>query len=122
MTLTRFEHLRSRLSPTALLLFWLTTTISNAIALRTSILSGNNLGKGPQFMDFVFFATAFSFSLVAFILECFPKSNDGYTQIDQDENPCPEVTANIFSRFAFHWIDPLMKLGYSKELEMEDLW
>lgn len=42
--------------------------------------------------------------------------------VDDVDNVSPEGTANIFSRLVFHWMDPLMKLGYSKDLVMEDLW
>lgn len=45
-----------------------------------------------------------------------------YISLDEDPNPCPESSANIFSRASFHWMNALMKLGYSKNLTMEDLW
>ncbi|WRT70501.1 uncharacterized protein IL334_007499 [Kwoniella shivajii] len=34
----------------------------------------------------------------------------------------PEPKANIFSRIVFHWVTPIMRAGYSRPLEAEDLW
>ncbi|ORX37805.1 P-loop containing nucleoside triphosphate hydrolase protein [Kockovaella imperatae] len=34
----------------------------------------------------------------------------------------PQDTANPLSRLFFHWITPLMKVGYSRPLQAEDLW
>lgn len=35
--------------------------------------------------------------------------------------PCREETASLLSRWSFSWVDDLLKLGYSKSLEAEDL-
>lgn len=35
--------------------------------------------------------------------------------------PNPRDTANIFSVLVFSWVIPLLKEGYSKSLETEDL-
>ncbi|KAJ3300226.1 Multidrug resistance-associated protein 1 [Borealophlyctis nickersoniae] len=45
-----------------------------------------------------------------------------YLTLDEDLNGSPEETANIFSRLSFYWMEPLMRLGYRKHLEMDDLW
>ncbi|WVQ63105.1 uncharacterized protein L199_001256 [Kwoniella botswanensis] len=34
----------------------------------------------------------------------------------------PEQKANILSRIVFHWVTPIMRAGYSRPLEAEDLW
>ena len=60
--------------------------------------------------------------LIIFSLELTSKPKYLYVTPGEDDNPCPEITANIFSLLSFHWMDPLMKLGYSKDLEMDDLW
>lgn len=71
---------------------------------------------------FVLLATEQSFALLAFILQMIPKYGNYYRSLDDTVNMSPEATANIFSRLVFHWMDPLMKLGYSKDLTMDDLY
>ncbi|CAL8468910.1 g8451 [Coccomyxa elongata] len=39
-----------------------------------------------------------------------------------DETICPEATANIFSTITFSWVGGLMKKGYKKPLQFEDMW
>ncbi|WVW81052.1 hypothetical protein I302_103043 [Kwoniella bestiolae CBS 10118] len=36
--------------------------------------------------------------------------------------PFPEKNANILSRIVFHWVTPIMRAGYSRPLEADDLW
>ncbi|CAG8480040.1 2241_t:CDS:10 [Ambispora gerdemannii] len=61
---------------------------------------------------------------ILFVLELLPKPKSEYEYLggEENENVCPEETANIFSRLTFYWMTPLMKLGYSKYLTFEDLW
>ena len=35
---------------------------------------------------------------------------------------CPEGKANFFSKLIFHWQGPLMRTGYARPLELNDLW
>ncbi|CAK7197677.1 ATP-binding cassette transporter yor1 [Sporothrix eucalyptigena] len=35
---------------------------------------------------------------------------------------CPEDKANFFSKLIFHWQGPLMRTGYSRPLELNDIW
>ncbi|KAL1902719.1 ATP-binding cassette transporter yor1 [Sporothrix stenoceras] len=35
---------------------------------------------------------------------------------------CPEEKANFFSKLIFHWQGPLMRTGYSRPLELNDIW
>jgi hypothetical protein len=52
-------------------------------------------------------------------------SQSGYQIIeggDEARDSCPEITANFISTLTFSWLNALMKLGYSKPLELEDLW
>jgi hypothetical protein len=82
-------------------------------------------------------------SITIFILENHPKPKPYYASLlsshyrldtddeedlakstipEDDDISSPEMHANIFSRLSFHWMDKLMKLGYAKDLEMDDLW
>lgn len=40
----------------------------------------------------------------------------------QDEQECPENTANIWSRLSFWWMNPMMSTGSKKFLTENDLW
>ncbi|KAJ3092332.1 hypothetical protein HK102_008482 [Quaeritorhiza haematococci] len=118
--LHHLEHLRSRLSSTILLLFWLITIVVDAIKIRTLILLDYPNLNTPYF---AVYASVVGLSIVAFALENIPKPKNYYLSLDDEcLNVCPEVTANIFSRLSFHWMDSLMKLGYKKDLDMDDLW
>jgi ATP-binding cassette, subfamily C (CFTR/MRP), member 1 len=35
---------------------------------------------------------------------------------------CPEHTASVFSRLTWHWMQPLMNVGYKRPLEKNDIW
>ncbi|KAI9339681.1 P-loop containing nucleoside triphosphate hydrolase protein [Obelidium mucronatum] len=50
------------------------------------------------------------------------QSADGVEVSLEGNIESPELYANIFSTLTFHWMDGLMKLGYEKDLEMDDLW
>ncbi|WVF68119.1 hypothetical protein IAT40_002882 [Kwoniella sp. CBS 6097] len=38
------------------------------------------------------------------------------------DQPLPETQANFLSKILFHWVTPIMRAGYSRPLETEDLW
>lgn len=35
---------------------------------------------------------------------------------------CPEYNANLFSKLTFQWMHPLMRVGYKRPLEKNDIW
>eukprot|EP01046_Picozoa_sp_COSAG06_P088317 COSAG06_NODE_34740_length_470_cov_0.660377_1_plen_75_part_10 len=37
-------------------------------------------------------------------------------------NPCPEDTASLLSRALFLWNDELIRKGYERPLQREDVW
>ncbi|KAJ1541611.1 Multidrug resistance-associated protein 1, partial [Cladochytrium tenue] len=136
--LHHLEQLRSAVGSTALLLFWLFQIIADVIVLRTQALiamEGNSSGEDRWRV--VLTATTVILSAIVFALENLPRnhhlyklvpsgdvSEDDATAVGESEKPqdSPEAYANIFSRISFHWMDPLIKLGYKKDLGMEDLW
>ncbi|KAJ3096968.1 hypothetical protein HDU97_005396, partial [Phlyctochytrium planicorne] len=147
--LHHLEHFRCSIGSTALLFFWLFDLVSSSIRLRTLWLSGNFLLLTSSMLTIVQLSALDGpltwpapvlelsirtlmvvFTLIIFILENLPKPKPYYSSLPSSvedaereaQDNCPEVHANIFSRLTFHWMDPLMKLGASKDLEMEDLW
>ena len=43
-------------------------------------------------------------------------------RIEQDTKPSPELSANIFSRLVYEWLNQLMKVGYKRPIEYSDLY
>lgn len=41
---------------------------------------------------------------------------------EYEQQSCPRLRANIFSRLTFSWLTPMVKLGKRKFLTEEDLW
>ncbi|KAJ3266425.1 hypothetical protein HDU77_001036 [Chytriomyces hyalinus] len=122
------EHSKSRVGSTPLLLFWLFTIVTNSILVRTAFLTDYI----PEIHGYVLLFQLVV-SVPVFIMENLPRPRPRYSLLradgsieGEDSNvdalESPEQYANIFSRLTFHWMDALMKLGYQKDLEMEDLW
>ncbi|KAJ3017793.1 UNVERIFIED_CONTAM: hypothetical protein HDU68_011483 [Siphonaria sp. JEL0065] len=120
------HHARFRVGSAALLLFWLAELVASAIRLRTAVLTDL-----PDAI-IALLAAQIVGALLVFILENQPRPKQPYRLLRQsadgvevslaDDLESPELYANIFSTLTFHWMDALMKLGYSKDLEMDDLW
>ncbi|KAJ3066653.1 hypothetical protein HDU98_010066, partial [Podochytrium sp. JEL0797] len=131
---------RFKVGCSAVLVFLLLHLAALAIQLRTSF----NDTHSPLSTKAVLVAV-FALALPLFVLENQPRpklsTDNKYTPISQTDDEetevqtmaedddakllpqeSPEEYANIFSRLSFHWMDGLMKLGYKKDLEMEDLW
>jgi hypothetical protein len=70
-------------------------------------------------------------SLIMLSLEFYPKQRL-YISLDEDivfpyiliyyQDASPEETANLFSKIYFQWMSPLMSKGYTKLLDMHDLY
>jgi len=69
-------------------------------------------------------ATVAILGFILWVLECVgPEHEPGaYHPIGKDINESPFITANVYSRWTFHWMDGLMKLGAKRPLEEEDVY
>lgn len=76
-----FEHMRSRISSTVMLLFWSLMEIVSAIRLRSLIIRGGNVTDPIGFWLFV---SQMTIVLLVFILEMIPKPRDYYISLDED--------------------------------------
>ncbi|KAF9208960.1 hypothetical protein BGZ59_010357, partial [Podila verticillata] len=56
--------------------------------------------------------------LTAFVFEAFPR---GSTRVQQQSGANPHDKANIFSRWTFHYFQPIISLGFSRPLVQEDI-
>ncbi|KAJ3154725.1 Canalicular multispecific organic anion transporter 2 [Geranomyces variabilis] len=119
IVLTHFDHLRSRTPSTPLLFFWLFAVVTSLVKLRSYFVLKEYDHDRAEFAVYVAYIVL---STGAFALENVHKPGTYYLSLDEDVSGSPEVNASIYSRLSFQWMDPLMKLGYRKDLEMEDLW
>ncbi|KIJ55549.1 hypothetical protein M422DRAFT_199806 [Sphaerobolus stellatus SS14] len=119
--LTYFNHTRTPCSSSILLLFWPNYIFAFLVWLR-SILAAHLLSKSDVTVWLQGAAAVLGFA--AFWLEFAGvafKSEDDYEEIGTvGENPF--LTANIYSRWSFAWMTPLMKLGRKKYLTEEDMY
>ncbi|KAG0222439.1 hypothetical protein BGW42_006606, partial [Actinomortierella wolfii] len=59
---------------------------------------------------------------IGFIIEAYPRTNTQVQQLARhNEHQTIEEQANFYSRIAFHYIDPLMKLGTERPLKDEEV-
>ncbi|KAH7072955.1 P-loop containing nucleoside triphosphate hydrolase protein [Paraphoma chrysanthemicola] len=42
--------------------------------------------------------------------------------LPKEREVCPEYDASLFSRLTWHWMQPLMNVGYKRPLEKNDIW
>jgi hypothetical protein len=117
VTLTHFEHVKSKYSSATLLIYWLLQIIILGIELRSLIL--NKVPQTDSFL-FTFHIQYLLVAVLVFILELLEKEVE-YSEIG-DGNISPEDSYNIFGKITFYWMDSLMKLGYKKVLKVQDLW
>jgi hypothetical protein len=119
--LTKREYLRTRRSSTLLLVFWPLYILFYGTWLRTSLATGW-FEKHPTELGLS--TTVASIGFVLWAIECVgPEHVPGaYHPIGKDVNESPFQIANVYSRWFFHWMDGLMKLGSKRPLEEEDVY
>ena len=116
--LTYINHERSRRSSSVLLLFW-PAYIAGILIWAHSLYSEYFL---YQPVVFALRCAVGTFGFLSFILECLgpeldSKHEDGVTA--ELENPL--LTANIYSRWSFGWMTPLMKKVVTRYITEDDL-
>ncbi|CAO3572885.1 unnamed protein product [Mortierella alpina] len=119
-----FEYVCMPSPSSMLLVFWLFTALLSIFPTRTHIeLSPNGLADPLPLLKLLFTVVA----SIVFGLENIPKRNrPSLTRPNINKavqpNPSPEPYANLFSRFTFVWVLPLLNKGKKKTLRMEDIW
>ncbi|KAK0488812.1 P-loop containing nucleoside triphosphate hydrolase protein [Armillaria novae-zelandiae] len=116
VVLTFFNHTRARNSSTILLLYWPLHSLLYAIWTRTVIANGFN------HILFTLKSIIAGLGVLSFLLECVGPEWGSEEKISKGmhtENPI--ITANIFSRWFFMWMTPLMKKGASEYISENDL-
>ena len=122
------------INPSAgLIVFWLFTGFISIFPTRSWIqesptgLHGGGVPNSIPVLKLIFSI----FSFLMFILENIPRSNrPGYKRQQEKahlenvvlSNPSPEPYANYFTKISFFWLLPLLRLGRTRTLKMEDLY
>ncbi|KAK0432840.1 P-loop containing nucleoside triphosphate hydrolase protein [Armillaria borealis] len=116
VVLTFFNHTRARNSSTILLIYWPLHSLVYAIWTRTVLTNGFN------HILFMFKSIIAGLGVLSSLLECVGPEWGLEEKISEGmhaENPI--ITANIFSRWFFMWMTPLMKKGASEYISENDL-
>ncbi|KAF9934044.1 hypothetical protein FBU30_003554 [Linnemannia zychae] len=119
-----FEHFNIANPSSSLLIFWLFTTLFSIFPSRSWIeTSPDGLSSTLPVLKLIFTIL----SLLVFFLENIPKPNyksltrPNVTPLVQS-NPSPEPHSNYFLRLTFFWLLPLLRLGKTRTLRMDDLY
>ncbi|KAF9120875.1 hypothetical protein BG015_005956, partial [Linnemannia schmuckeri] len=119
-----FEHFNMANPTSSLLVFWLFSALISIFPTRSWIqVTPKGLSSLLPVLKLVFTILAF----LIFILENIPKPN--YKSLTRPNttrpvqpNPSPEPHANYFKRVTFFWLLPLLRLGKTRSLKMDDLY
>ncbi|KAF8340537.1 metal resistance protein YCF1 [Cantharellus anzutake] len=127
VSLTYLNHRFTRRSSTTLLVCYPIYFVASFIYLRTLFevhaLRHSASKLGLVYRNLALTQTIFVFA--AWILECVGPEMDDAVELTKAKNgvkESPYLTANFYSRLAFLWMDPLMKLGYKRFIVHEDLY
>ncbi|KAF9518525.1 hypothetical protein BS47DRAFT_1388932 [Hydnum rufescens UP504] len=125
--LTYFNHNYTRRSSTILLTFYPYHISSVAISLRTQFALISSGERVPtQAAHLAISVAGLLLLIVAWMLECFGPETDetlgnGFVRISRSVKETPYLTANAYSRLAFNWMTPLMRLGSERYIVQDDL-
>ncbi|BFZ53008.1 ATP-binding cassette glutathione S-conjugate transporter ycf1 [Savitreella phatthalungensis] len=114
------EQQRSRVSGTALIVFWTMKSLIDIIRLRSLVERGLPL-SGHSDESFLFIPQVIEIVLtwLVWILQSFIAKANAYDSAD--DKRCPVETANILSRATFQWLTPLMRYGHKHYLTADDM-
>jgi ATP-binding cassette subfamily C (CFTR/MRP) protein 1 len=118
--LTRHNDLRARRSSTLMLLFWPAYLTGYLIWARTA--AATNWARHHQ-VDFILASIVALLGLFHWAIECFgPEHGNDASQVpNRDPNESAYGTANVYSRWTFHWMDNLMKVWHILSTQCQSL-
>ena len=120
LVLTPLNHYRSRTSSSLLLLFWPTYALAFTIWARTAL----SVSQEAVLPVVAIRSAAAGLGLLAFLLECLGPEfteDDRPGELVHGHAESPLLTANIFSRWTFSWMNPLMTKGATEYITEKDL-
>ncbi|KAG0353636.1 hypothetical protein BGZ54_002156, partial [Gamsiella multidivaricata] len=113
IVLNYFQHQQEIRSSDLIFFLYLFNMVASAINIRTMSMV-NQTGQ-DQFTAFVVF---FGLNIVGFIFEAWPR---GRTQVQIKSGASRFEKANLFSRLTFHFLQPIVSLGYKAPLQAKDI-
>ncbi|KAI8057978.1 ABC metal ion transporter [Syncephalis plumigaleata] len=117
--LQHYEYTCNPIPSAIFLLFWPIALLADGIQIRSWILRDLNHTETARFSALM---TRSICALLAFIVEFIRKPESSYQVLGEEMETSVEDQANIYSYLTFHWMSPLLALGYRKPLTMDDLW
>lgn len=111
--LSHLEHLRS-VRPSALINVYLLLTLLFDIAKVRTLWQYEGTSKLAAV-----YSSTIGVKVFLFVVEAMEKRD---ILFEQFRHPSPEVTAGVWSQATFSWLVSLLRLGFGKELVMNDLY
>ncbi|KAF8631681.1 hypothetical protein AX15_002266 [Amanita polypyramis BW_CC] len=115
--LTYLNHTRARTSANAALLFWPLYAVALVVWARTMF----TVHKDQYLLVIYLKCLMGLFGLASFALECLGPYDVSYTDSGEVQAENPILTSNIYSKWSFSWLTPLMRKGYAQFLTEDDL-
>lgn len=120
--LTHTNHTRTRTSSSILLLFWPTYIVALLVWGRT-VIATHSENLSNVIIPLALRSAVVVFGLFSFALELFaPKFEPNFDEeIDETHVENPLVSANIFSRWSFGYMTPILEKGAKEYITDKDL-
>ena len=119
--LTHKNHTQTRTSSSTLLLFWPTYIIALLIWGRT-LITTHSENPSDVIVLLALRSAVVMFGLFSFALELFaPKFEPDLDEIDETHVDNPLISANIFSRWSFGYMTPMLEKGAKEYITDKDL-
>ena len=127
--LSHFERIRGLRSSTLIFSFWLALSIVSIIRFRTAIL---HIHERKNLINNILFFIHYILVLLNLIVSIFTEkaiNKEVELRVGSVDfinktslKIMPENSVNLLSRLCFWWINALIKTGYKRDLQREDLW
>lgn len=120
-----FERIKGQRSSSLVFCFWAFLVFNSSITLRSKILdqyySNTHFEIVDIYLFYAFYALiCFNMVLSAFS-EKFTKKNQKYFK-ENKKKQSPENVASLLSRLLFTWMDKIIKQGFDKNINKDDIW
>ncbi|KAF9913827.1 hypothetical protein BX616_009512 [Lobosporangium transversale] len=115
IVLNNFEHRFSVRSSDFILSYYVFAIIGAGIVLYSTLVSDH---RDPQVWSSSILIWYLATLLLGLCVEAWPRGN---TSVQQRSGASLSEKANLFSRLSFHYIQPIMSLGYRSPLQLNDI-
>lgn len=112
--LSSFEHSRSVAPSTIIGLYLVISVPFDAVRLRTHFLLASHAATNLA----AFLSLSLTLKCIVLVTEAVEKRS---LLLEPYQEYPPEVTGSLYNKSVFWWINPLLKVGFGKTLDVEDL-